>query len=259
MVPGKRELAASFLPALRRLRRDRLPEGTEDLVFYTRSTGGIELSCTLLGVNPRAVVVVAHPAIAGSRHVQVRQLAYELSRSFSVITFDFRGHGRSSGRCPLGFGAVSDDLEAVLDRARLMSFERTGVAGMSLGAAAAFALASRRACFDSLVSIGCPPRFPGLGPASGHPVLSRAALRALGMKVDPSPDCGPDPADVAADLPPIPKLLVFGEWEVAPPEDIAAFAGAVTGPKRLITVPGVWHADLGGSESMVREWFEETL
>lgn len=254
-----REMAAVFLPAFRRLMKDRKSPQAEYSVFYTRSTGKVELFCTLFAGNPRSAVVVAHPAIVGSCHAQVLGLAHELSSAFSVILFDFRGHGRSGGRCPLGFSAVSEDLEVVVDRTRLMGFERIGVAGMSLGAAAAFLLASRRRCFDSLVSIGCPPRFPELGPAAGLPLLSRASLRALGMRVDPSPDGGPEPADVAPVLPPIPKLLIFGEWEVAPADDIAAFAESVPGPKRVMTIPGVWHADLGGREAMVREWFEETL
>jgi len=259
MASRYRELAAAFLPALRNAGWMRPSPPGKNPLFYARAADGVELHCELSGRNPDSAVIVAHPAIVGSRHAQVLELARELERSFSVVTFDFRGHGRSGGRCPLGFGAASRDLEAVVNRVRLLGFDNVGVAGMSLGAAAGFVLLSRGAFFDSFVSIGCPPRFPGLGPASAHPRLSRAALRALGMRVDRSPDDGPDPADVAAGLPPVPKLLFFGEWEVAPPEEVAAFAESVTGPRRIVTVPGVWHADLAGREPLVRQWFEETL
>lgn len=259
MTQEQRELAAAFLPALRALRKDRRPPRVEHTVFFVRSTGGVSLFCTLLGRNPRKAVVVAHPAIVGSYHSQVLSLASEISRSFSVVIFDFRGHGRSGGRCPLGFGAVSEDLEAVVERAGLMGFEKVGVAGMSLGAAAAFVLASRRDIIDSLVSIGCPPGMPAMGATGDHPAIARLALRALGMRVDPGSDDGPEPMDVADRLPAFPKLLVFGEWEVAPPDEIAAFTEKVTGPKRILTIPGVWHADLAGREGLVREWFEETL
>jgi pimeloyl-ACP methyl ester carboxylesterase len=252
-------LLTVLLPGLRALRTMRRPLKVEHTVFTVRSTDGIDLHCCRLGDNPRAAVVVAHPAIGGSSLGQVAELAEELARSFTVVTFDFRGHGRSTGRCPVGFAKVSEDLEAVIDDTRGMGFSRIGLAGLSLGAAAGFVLAGRRPCFDAFVSIGCPPGLPDVGPWSKRPRITRAAARILGMRLDTVLDPGPMPDDVAASLPPIPKLLVFGEWEVAPSEVVAAFADRVSPPKETMTIPDVWHADLGGREPMIKEWFEQTL
>jgi pimeloyl-ACP methyl ester carboxylesterase len=147
----------------------------------------------------------------------------------------------------------------VVDRAREMGFKKLGVAGFSLGAAAGFLLAGRRPCFDAFVSIGCPPEFPQLDMWSRHPLISRAFARAMGIRMSMTDDSGQAPMDVAWRLPPIPKLLIFGEWEVATPEDISRFADRVSMPKETITIPSVWHADLGKREAMVREWFEDAL
>jgi len=247
------------LPAIREIRFNRRPPRVEHTVFHTRSTDGVVLRCTVLGDNPRNAVVVAHPAIVGAYYHQVVTLAEEISRSFSTFIFDFRGHGGSTGRCQTGFEKASEDLEAVIDRVAEVGFGSIGVAGFSLGAAAGMLLAARRECFGSLVSIGCPPRFPESLPLDGHPLIARAALRVLGMRLDPEPDSGLSPLDVAATLPAIPKLMVFGEFEVAPPEEITAFYELVTCPKQMLKVPGAWHADLKGKEDEVREWFEETL
>ena len=251
-------ILATLLPAFRELSVNRRAPRREHSIFYTRSTDGVELYCTLIENNPAEAVIVAHPAVVGSYYRQVVDLAEEVSRSFSTILFDFRGHGRSTGRCPLGFEAVSRDLEAVVERARGMGFEKVGVAGFSLGAAAAFLLASRGGRIDSLASIGCPPRFPQVSPLVDTP-LARGALRLLGMRVQPGGENGPAPIEVAADLPHIPKFLIFGEWEVAPPDEIEEFTCRVTEPKRTLTVPGAWHADLAGRECLVREWFEDSV
>ncbi|MBU1670187.1 MAG: alpha/beta fold hydrolase [Actinobacteria bacterium] len=252
--------AAALLPVLRGIRNDRRPPPGPHCNMYVGGTDGVELFCTVLGSDPRRAVVVAHPAVVGSSHSQVVALAEELSRSFTVITFDFRGHGRSTGRCPLGFGKVSEDLEAVLARVRRMGFEKVAVSGFSLGAAAAFVAGARGVPFDALVSIGCPPVFPEIAPwAAGHPRLVRSGLRLMGMRADASPDGGPTPLDVAPDVPPVPKILYFGEWEVCPPEQIDVFVQRVRRPVEVVTVAGAWHADLAGREPKVREWLERRL
>ncbi len=249
----------ALLPRLRDLKNNRRPPEVEYGVFKTTSTDGVELFCTLLGRNPEKAVVVAHPAVVGGYHEHVVALAEVLSGSFSVVLFDFRGHGRSTGRCPLGFLKVSEDLEAVVERVRSMGFERIGVAGFSLGAAAAMLLASRDDHFDALVSIGCPPRLPDIPLLMRHRHLSVAAARILGMRLDPTSYDGPSPIDVAERLPGFPKLMIFGEFEVVPPEEISAFTELVSGPKTILTVPGAWHADLMGREGLVSQWFCENL
>ena len=260
MIFGRKlKTISAVLPALRELKISRRPPGVEHGVFYTTSADGVELFCTLLGRNPEKVVVVAHPAVVGGYYEQVLSLAEILSKSFSVVLFDFRGHGRSGGRCPVGFQRVSEDLEAVIDRVRRMGFTRVGVAGFSMGAAASMILASRKDCFDCLASIGCPPRVPDIPMLKSHRFLSRAAARLLGMRLEPTADEGPSPVDIAGRLPGFPKLLVFGEWEVVPAEEISGFVGSISEPKTLINVPGAWHADLMGREEVVREWFEANL
>ncbi len=252
-------LVTVFWPALRVLHKMRKHPETPHRHFTVESTDSIQLFCTMLGDNREAAIVVAHPAITGSALGQVVDLADELARSFSVITFDFRGHGKSSGRCPVGFSRAASDLHAVVEEVGRMGFGKIGFAGFSLGAAAGFLVESREHCFDCFVSIGCPPSLPDVGPWSQHPLISRICARILGMRLDPTLDGGPDPLDVAADMPAVPKLVVFGEHEVASPEEIEVFIGRISSPKDIMTIPGVWHADLGGREALIREWLQSAL
>ena len=255
----KVKTSAVMIQMLRELKTIRRPPGVEHSVFYTPSTDRVELFCTLLGRNPEKAVVVAHPAVVGGYYKQVVALAEELSRFFSVVLFDFRGHGKSTGACNIGFTNVSEDLKALVNRVRGMGFERIGVAGFSMGAAAAMLLAARDECFEALVSIGCPPSIPAIPLFEEHPLMLSATARIIGMRLDPMSDNGPYPIDVAVRLPGIPKLLIFGEHEVVPAEDIREFTELVSGPKKVLTVPGAWHADLMGGEGPVRQWLEENL
>ena len=205
-------------------------------------------------------MVVAHPAVVDSRQEQVEALAAELARDFTVILFDFRGHGLSSGRCPAGFNAVSLDMEAVVRHARSMGFASVAAAGFSLGAAASLLVMAREPeLLDAVVSIGCPPRFPREMIPGRRPLLSAFALRLLGMRVTLKPDEGPDPLDVAPLLPPVPKLLCFGELETSPPEAIEKFALSVSNPREVVTIEGAWHSDLKGMEPAVREWLDNAI
>jgi hypothetical protein len=257
-----RQALAVLKPALKELMRSRRLRGVPHTTFKVRSTDGVDLFCTRIeGGSSRKAVVLAHAAIGRSYQHWMVNMARELMPGFTVFMFDFRGHGRSSGRCPLRFDKPSQDLEAVVEHVRSLGFERIGVTGYSIGAAAGFLLAARKPVFDSFVSIGCPPRMVEFGDWFDRPLIDSAVLRLLGMRVDRTPKPGPNlgPEDVADDLPPIPKFLIFGEWEVFPPEDIERFAQSVSPPSETFIVPGVWHAELGGRESMVREWFENTL
>lgn len=242
---------------MKETRRRRDPAGTEFLV-PVRSADGVDIDCRMIAGDTRRAVVVAHPAVVGSRYRQVVTLADELSRSFSVFLFDFRGHGRSGGTLSLGFSGPSMDLAAVIERARGLGFDQVAVAGFSLGAGAAFLAAAGGTRIDALASIGCPPSFPEIDAWRAHPRASRAGLRLLGLRTDGREDLGPSPIDVAGRLADFPRLMVFGEWEVSPADEIERFV-ELARPDEVITIEGAWHAELRGREGEIREWLERAL
>jgi pimeloyl-ACP methyl ester carboxylesterase len=85
-------------------------------------------------------VVLLHGLTATRRYVVMGSRSLERS-GHRVIAYDARGHGRSSpapDAAAYGYGELSRDLEAVLDR---VSVERAVLAGSSMGAHTALAFA----------------------------------------------------------------------------------------------------------------------
>ncbi|MFL5381629.1 MAG: alpha/beta fold hydrolase [Longimicrobiaceae bacterium] len=105
-----------------------------------------------------------------------------LARSYRVIRFDARGHGRSTARMPPF--SMHEDLRRVLDH---LGVERAHLVGLSMGGGTAFDFATAypaRTLTLTLVSTSGPP--PGVPVPPGTPPqlteeAGRARLRALPM------------------------------------------------------------------------------
>ena len=98
---------------------------------YVIQRGGVDLSVSDDGEGP--AVVLLHGLTATRRYVVMGSTALQRS-GHRVITYDARGHGRSSPAPEpgaYGYEAMGLDLEAVLDGAGV---ERAVLAGASMGA-----------------------------------------------------------------------------------------------------------------------------
>ncbi|NEA41632.1 alpha/beta hydrolase [Streptomyces sp. SID11385] len=108
------------------------------------------------------VVVLAHGFTGDLDRPHVRRAARFLARHAAVVTFSFRGHGRSGGRSTVGDSEVLD-LAAAVTWARSLGHGRVITLGFSMGGsvvlrhAGLHGLAERRAAPDGAVN----------GPADG--------------------------------------------------------------------------------------------
>ncbi len=236
--------------------RNRRKPGVAFSPYQICTPDGITIHCILMGSNSKQCVIVAHSFGVGSMYKDIVELSELLSEKYSVVNFDFRGHGRSTGVYNPGFAGVCQDMKTVLKDLRIRGFEKVAVVGFSLGAAAAVLSAADGEELDALVCIGCPPRLPEPpGMRTGH-VISRAFLRKIGVRVGQAVEDGPTPEECAPTLPAIPKFFIFGEIEVFPRADIESFFEKISEPKEIRFTPGAWHASLQGNEEIIREWLE---
>lgn len=94
----------------------------------TLSTGGIELNYKLQGQGPRALVCIHG---VGSYLEAWDAVTGQLTKDFRILTFDLRGHGRSSR--PHGRYEIDDFVGDTLALAAHVGFETFDLAGFSLG------------------------------------------------------------------------------------------------------------------------------
>src|SRR3954447_62879 len=79
-------------------------------------------------------IVVAHGFTGSWRERTTRRIVHVLSPSGGGGAFDFRGHGRSSGRSTVGDLEVLD-VDAAVKHARSIGYRRVVTVGFSMGAA----------------------------------------------------------------------------------------------------------------------------
>lgn len=198
-------------------------------------------------------VVLAHGFTGSWRRPGVRRAALELSRVAGVVSFDFRGHGRSGGRSTVGDREVLD-LAAAVDWVRRLGYQRIATVGFSMGAAIAIRHAATGDGLAAVVAISGPSRWyyrdtaamrrvhwvieKRLGRLTGR-VLRRTRIAATGWNPVPEP---PDAA--AARIAPTPLLVVHGDADLLfPVEHAQALYAAAGEPKELWIEPGFGHAE----------------
>jgi pimeloyl-ACP methyl ester carboxylesterase len=139
-----------------------LPEGvmftayTLPVLSRTVETGdGISLDTVRLGPEPGRGVILCH-GFGGNKNIRdFVALAQDLSRMYTVYTFDFRGHGLSPGRCTFGYREVSD-LAALVELARDDGNRLIAAIGFSMGGVVAMRYAALYGGLDSVTAISVP-------------------------------------------------------------------------------------------------------
>jgi pimeloyl-ACP methyl ester carboxylesterase len=200
-------------------------------------------------------IVVAHGFTGAWRRPAVRRAAAVLSRVGGVVSFDFRGHGRSGGLSTVGDREVLD-LAAAVGWARELGYQRVATVGFSLGAAVALRHAAQAGPGElaGVVAVSGPSRWyyrdtvamrrvhwlieKPLGRLTGR-VWRRTRIASSGWHTVPEP---PDTA--AARIAPTPLLVVHGDADALFPVAHAHALYAAAGePKQLWIEPGFGHAE----------------
>jgi pimeloyl-ACP methyl ester carboxylesterase len=215
------------------------------------------------GGAPRDLaIVIAH----GFTMTWTRPLVWKLVQSFNrtagVVTFDFRGHGRSGGLTTLGDKEI-DDLDVAVRYARELGYRRVASVGFSMGASVALRQAALLGGADAVVSVSSPGRWYYRGTVAMRRVhlaaekrLGRAfAKRVLNTRISaegwPVPDPMP-PAEAAAKISPVPVLIIHGDQDIYfPPEHGQQLYDAAREPKELWMLPGFGHAERHTDDALI--------
>lgn len=212
-------------------------------------------------------IVLAHGFTGSWRGTPQSRIATVLARFAGVVSFDFRGHGRSGGCSTVGDREILD-LAAAVARARSLGYRRIATLGFSMGASVVIRHAGLVGGVDAVAAVSGPGRwyFRGTPPMRRvHWIVERPAgrligLLALGTRVstgrwDPVPE---QPTVAAARISPTPLLIVHGDRDRYFPVGHAhALYEAARQPKELWIERGFGHAERATNPALVAriaEW-----
>ncbi|WP_329134850.1 alpha/beta fold hydrolase [Streptomyces sp. NBC_01476] len=239
-------------------------------------------------LGEQLAVVVAHGFTGALDRPAVRRVARHFSAYGGVITFSFRGHGRSGGRSTVGDLEVLD-LDAAVRWARELGYGRVATVGFSMGGSVVLRHAGEAGAQEALPAPGRPRQPPGSGlqavvsvssPARWyyrgtapmrrvHWAITRPAGRLVsryGLKTriraadwDPVPR---SPVESVPYIAPTPLLIVHGDrdgyFPLDHPYSLAAAAGAASA--ELWIVPGFGHAENAAEPALltrIGDWLTE--
>jgi fermentation-respiration switch protein FrsA (DUF1100 family) len=206
-------------------------------------------------------IVVAHGFTLSWQRPSVWRVANRFNQMAGVVTFDFRGHGRSGGLSTVGDLEIND-LDVAVAYARELGYQRIAAVGFSMGASVVLRHAGLIGGLDAVVSVSGPGRWyyrgtermrwvhraveRRLGRVFTRQVL-KTRISSQGWKLIPVP-----PAEAAARISPVPLLIVHGDQDLYfPPEHAHQLYAAAREPKELWLLPGMGHAESACSQELV--------
>jgi pimeloyl-ACP methyl ester carboxylesterase len=200
-------------------------------------------------------VIVAHGFTGSITRPGVRAVVDALSSYAGVVAFDFRGHGRSTGKSTVGHREVLD-LDAAVAAARRLGYSDVVTCGWSMGGSVVLRHAALHGGIEAVISVSALSRWYykdtkpmqrvhwAIETRVGR-LVARRALRtrisAAGWDADAPPE---SPVEVVPRISPIPVLFVHGDDDhYFPVEHPEALFEAAREPKELWLIEGFGHAE----------------
>ena len=233
-----------------------------------RTADGERLAASLRRGPGSTCVVLAHGFSGSSAKPAVRRIVDGLAAHASVLAYDARGHGRSTGDTTLGDREVLDVDAAVL-AARDLGFDEVVTCGWSMGGSTVIRHAALRDVEpalssppDAVVSVSATARWfvrDTVAMRRLHRVVETRSGRLFARQVmrtrisphgwDPLPAA---PVECVAAVAPIPLLVVHGDRDgYFPVSHALALVEAAREPVELWLEEGFAHAESGATPELV--------
>lgn len=210
-------------------------------------------------------VVVAHGFTLSWRARASRRIAALLAQRAGVVSFDFRGHGASTGHSTVGDREVLD-LDAAVGWARVLGYRRVVTLGWSMGASVAVrhaGLVGRGTTHrvDAVASVSGPSRWHYRGTPAMRRLHTGVMTRAgrvvvrhvFGTRISTAGwDPEPEPPGALAARIQVPFLVVHGDADEFFPLEHAHALHAAAPASELWVEPGFGHAEIAASDELVR-------
>jgi pimeloyl-ACP methyl ester carboxylesterase len=206
-------------------------------------------------------VVLAHGFTCSATRPATRRTVAALTPFAGVVSFDFRGHGGSTGQSTVGELEILD-VEAAVRWARTLGYQRVATLGFSMGAAVVLRHAALHGGVAAVAAVSGPSRwyYRGTRPMRrAHWVIERRLGRLFGRVAlktrvapggwDPVPEA---PHEVIGRISPTPVLIVHGDADpYFPLEHAQKLHAAAAEPRELWVEAGYGHAETAASPELL--------
>ncbi|MBF0384434.1 MAG: alpha/beta fold hydrolase [Candidatus Omnitrophica bacterium] len=218
------------------------------------------------------VIIIAHGFFNNKDTLLFKELSEGIARDYDVITFDFRGHGKSSGLFAWTT-REENDLTRVIQYAKEENYKKIGVIGFSLGAAVSLINAGKEKNIDSLISVSAPTDFWKINYHFWEPDMIKdlrlnIGKKGIGKGVRPGNPFRKKirPIDIVSKISPLPVLFIHGkkDWLIKPQHSEELYEKAKR-PRKLILLASAGHAERIFDEypdeflRLCRDWFQKTF
>jgi pimeloyl-ACP methyl ester carboxylesterase len=220
----------------------------------------------------RAVIIIAHGYYNSKQCLVLRQLAKSMGEEYDIFMFDFRGHGKSSGRFTWT-SREGNDLRAVLDLIA-PQYSKKGLIAFSMGASIGINVLANDKRVDSFVSVSAPSNISridywvwALDWKGDVAYILFDPDGKTGKGVRPGPFWLPKerPIDNIAKIT-IPTMFIHGkrDWVIRPWHSEALYKKA-SGKKKIVYINNGPHAEYLMRDfpeqfvPEVKDWFRDTL
>ena len=218
------------------------------------------------------VIILAHGFYNNKDTYLFKKIAKMFAKKYDVISFDFRGHGRSDGLF-CWTSKEDKDLRCVIDWSKKMKYKKIGVIGFSLGAAIALIEGSKTKDINSIIAVSSPYDFWKMNYHFWKEEMFNDLKLNLGYKgkgkcIRPGNPFSKkvSPINIVDKISPKPVLFLHGEkdWLINPSHSRKLFNKAKQ-PKQIYIIKGAGHAEKifdsfpEQFEKRCLDWFAETL
>jgi pimeloyl-ACP methyl ester carboxylesterase len=208
-------------------------------------------------------LILAHGFTLSIARPTVRAVAAAFAKHAGVIAFDYRGHGRSTGKSTVGHREVLD-LDAAVLAARRLGYRKVVTCGWSMGGSVVLRHAAIHGGVDAVISVSALSRWYYKGTKPMQRVhwaietrLGRLVARhGLRTRIHPAgwpeDDLPEAPVEVVPRISPIPLLIVHGDRDHYFPVDHPnALYAAAKEPKELWLIEGFGHAESAATPELL--------
>ena len=124
---------------------------------YVKTDDNINIAYNLYEKGHDEVVVLAHGWFMTKDSQAFSEIAKEFSNYYDVIVFDFRGHGKSSGKYTFGKNEISD-ISSIISYAK-GNYRKVYLIGFSLGSLVSIDYCAHNNKVDKLILVSAPTDF----------------------------------------------------------------------------------------------------